>query len=233
MAKTGSRLARVVDALRKYYDPPPPPEVTDPWEMILFESIAYLATDERRSAAWKELRKRIGVGPAEILAAPAAALLPMTRAGILAADRVERVKDAAGIVVREFGGDLGRALDGSPDSSAAARRALRKFPGIGEPGAEKILLFSRREKILALESNGLRVLLRLGYGREEKSYAASYRSVREAAGSETKADVDWLIAAHQLLRRHGQELCKRSRPVCDRCPLTRECAYFRSAAVGA
>jgi endonuclease-3 len=198
--------------------------------MVLFESIAYLATDPKRSAAWRELKKRIGAAPEQILAAPASALLPMARAGILAADRVERVKDAAGIVVRDFGGDLAGALDASP---SGARKALRRFPGIGEPGAEKILLFSRRARILALESNGLRVLLRLGYGREEKSYAASYRAVGEAAGAELRTDFTWLIAAHQLLRRHGQELCKRSHPLCARCPLTRECAYFRSASLGA
>jgi endonuclease-3 len=231
MAKTGSRLACVVDALRKYYGPPPPPEVTDPWEMILFESIAYLVTDERRSVAWKQFRKRIGVRPERILAASPSALLPMSRAGILAEDRIDRLKEAAAIAVKEFDGDLDAAV--AKASPASARRALRKFPGIGEPGAEKILLFSRREKVLALESNGLRVLLRLGYGREEKSYAASYRSVREATGTEPKTNLTWLIATHQLLRHHGQELCKRSRPQCDRCPLTRECAYFRSAALGA
>jgi endonuclease-3 len=232
MPENRSRLARIVAALRRLYGPPDPPEVTDPWEMVLYESIAYLATDERRRAAWMELKARIGVRPEQLLAARASALLPIARAGILAADRVERVKDAAGIVVRDFGGDLAAALD---DSRAAnrTRRALRKFPGIGEPGAEKILLFSRREKVLALESNGLRVLLRLGYGREEKSYAASYRSVREATRPEIRSDFTWLIAAHQLLRRHGRELCRRARPLCDRCPLTRECAYFRSNALGA
>jgi endonuclease III len=230
MAERRSRLARIVAALRRLYGPPDPPEVTDPWEMVLFENVAYLASDERRREAWRELGKRIGVRPEQILAAKAATLLAVARAGILAADRVDRMKDAAGIVVRDFGGDLAGALDGSP---AQARRALGKLPGIGEPGAEKILLFSRRERVLALESNGLRVLLRLGYGREEKSYAVSYRSAREAARPEVRADFTWLIAAHQLLRRHGQELCRRSRPLCDRCPLARECAYFRSLALGA
>jgi endonuclease III len=231
MAKGASRLERIAAALRKLYGPPPPPPVTDPWEMILFETIAYLAADAKRLAAWKRFRRTIGSAPGRILAAPASTILPLARAGILAEDRVERLKDAAAIAEKDFGGDVDGAL--ASGSTADARRALRKFPGIGEPGAEKILLFSRREKALALESNGLRVLLRLGYGREEKSYAASYASVREATGREWRSDFDWLIAAHQLLRRHGQELCKRSRPLCDRCPLTRECVYFGSNSLGA
>jgi endonuclease-3 len=65
--------------------------------------------------------------------------------------------------VEEFGGDLGAALRAAPGK---ARRALRSFPGIGEPGAEKILLFSGRQARLAPESNGLRVLVRLGLVRD-------------------------------------------------------------------
>ncbi len=136
MAKTGSRLARVVDALRKYYGAPPPPEVTDPWEMILFESIAYLASDERRSAAWKQFRKSIGVAPERILAASPSALLPMTRAGILAEDRVDRLKEAAAIAAKAFDGDLDAAVgEGVPrrraqgacvSSRASASRARRR-----------------------------------------------------------------------------------------------------------
>jgi hypothetical protein len=52
---------------------------------------------------------------------------------------------------------------------------------VGEPGAEKILLFAGRQALLAPESNGLRVLVRLGLVREEKSYAKTYAASREAA----------------------------------------------------
>jgi endonuclease III len=34
-----------------------------------------------------------------------------------------------------------------------------------------------------------------------------------------------LIQAHLLLRRHGQELCRRSEPTCDNCPLAADCEY--------
>jgi len=216
---------RLVATLRRHYGSPPPPPVTDPWEQVLFENVAYLTSDAKRLAAWKRFRASVGTRPERILAAPVSAILPIVGAGILPADRVEKIKEAAAIA-RDLGGDLTRSLDSaSPD---AARRMLRRFPGIGYPGAEKILLVSRREKVLALDSNGLRVLLRLGFGREGRGYAATHRSVQDAARLEERPDFRWLIAAHQLLRLHGQELCKRSRPLCDRCPLTRHCLYFSS-----
>lgn len=217
-------LQRFIDALEAFYGRPAKPAVTDPLEMILWENVAYLADDERRAAAWETFRKRVGTRPEEILAAPRSELIAVARAGILAADRVEKIREIAAIALHEPGGDLNGALDRAP---RAAKKILKKFPSIGDPGAEKILLFSRRQPVLALDSNGLRVLLRLGYGKEEKSYSTSYRSAQEATRPEWNKDYDWLIRAHQILRRHGQELCKHNHPLCEPCPLKKSCAYFR------
>jgi endonuclease-3 len=165
--------------------------------MILWENIAYLADDAKRAKAWAALRQRVGTTPEEVLAAPRGKLLAIARAGILAADRVEKMREIARMAIEEFGGRLERALDGTV---AEAKKALKKFPSIGDPGAEKILLFSRRDPVLALDSNGLRVLLRIGYGEQDKSYARSYASVREASRPEWKGGFDWLIAAHRVAR---------------------------------
>ena len=227
MPVRAKNLPGIVAELEKLYGPAAPPEVTDPFALILRENVAYLASDAKRAAAWDALRKRVGTTPKAILAAPRMELTAIARAGILAADRVEKIREAARIALEEFGGNLSRALDRTP---AKAAKALERFPSIGGPGAEKILLFSRREKVLALDSNGLRVLLRLGYGREDKNYAASYRSVREATRSEWKNDFDWLVAAHQLLRRHGKTLCKAARPRCEACPVRKDCAHASRAA---
>ena len=113
---------------------------------------------------------------------------------------------------------------------ADAKKDLRKFPAIGEPAAEKILLFNRRYPILALESNGLRVLVRLGYAPEHRNYATMYKGVQRALAPQLPNSCEALIRAHQLLRQHGQELCKRTSPVCGKCPLRAECAWFRDVA---
>src|SRR3989442_1324186 len=89
-----------------------------------------------------------------------------------------------------------------------------KPPRIRDPGAEKILLFSRTHPFLALESNGLRVLVRLGYGEESKNYSTTYRSAQRAAAAEVEENIPARVRAHQLLRIHGQELCTRSAPKC-------------------
>jgi endonuclease-3 len=218
-------LPAVLDTLEALYGPPPPPATTDPFPMILFENVAYVADDECRAEAWRRLEETVGVTPQEILAASRKRLLAAAKAGMFPEKRAERLREIAAMAIEEHGGDLGDALDRRP---ADAMRILKRFPSIGDPGAERILLFSGRRPVLALDSNGLRVLLRLGYGREEKSYAASYRSAQTAAAPECSRDIDGLIRGHQLLRRHGQVLCRRTRPRCDACPVRRRCAYGRS-----
>ncbi len=216
---------RVIEALRKFYGRPKPPAITDPFELILWENVAYLANDARRDEAFRMLEEKVGLSPEKILAAPHATLHEIARRGIVPANTVEKLREIAAIALEEFGGDLSGALRRPPKE---AMKALKKFPSIGGPGAEKVLLFSRALPVLALDSNGLRVLRRVGYGKEDKNYAKSYRSAQEAVDSQLKRDCDWLIEAHQLLRRHGQELCKRSHPLCEACPLRETCLYYRS-----
>jgi endonuclease III len=221
-----SDLPRVLDALEKLYGRPEPPPTADPLELVLWENVAYLAEDDRRAAAFRALRKRVGTRPEQILAAPGAVLQEIAGAGILAGKQVEKMRRTAVIALEQFGGDVGAAAKRPfPD----ARKALMKFPSIGAPGAEKILLLSRHHPVLGLDSNGLRVLIRLGYGEEKKSYDATYRSAQEAAAKQLKPECRALIRAHVLLRHHGRELCRRRRPRCEACPAAEVCAYHRSA----
>jgi len=73
------------------------------------------------------------------------------------------------------------------------------------------------------------VPLRLGFGEEGKHYAASYRSAQEAIQAQLPEDCGALLRAYLLLKQHGKELCKRSRPRCDDCPVSSDCLYFNKA----
>src|SRR5947207_9223938 len=205
-------LAKIVARFAKFYGQPQPPITIDPFELILWENVAYLVSDERRAQAFELLRQSVGCKPHEILAAPNDALLKVARlSGVQPERRAARLRELALIVMDEFGGDLSSALK---LPLPKAKKALQKFPSIGEPSAEKILLFTRSYPVLGLESNGLRVLLRLGFGEEKKNYTATYRSVQKAINVHLKEDYDWLIGAHTLLRQHGKELCKTNAPLC-------------------
>jgi endonuclease III len=216
-------LPQVIERLGAFYGEPDPPNVNDPWEMIVWENVAYLVDDERRQEAMEALRHGIGMSPEQILAAtPAQLLKNASIRGMVPEQSVDKLRRSAAIALDEFSGDLRPILK---HPLVQAKKALKRFPAIGDPGAEKILLFCRAFPILALESNGLRVLVRLGYGEEKANYSTTYRLVQEAIASEVVKEYSWLIKAHQLLRRHGQELCRRSKPRCEECPLMKECLW--------
>lgn len=222
-------LIESITRLVAFYGEPEPPPTRDPFELVLWENVAYLTDDRRRRAAFEALRARVGLTPQAILAASPQQLSAIAGAGILPELQATKLHAAAQIALSEFGGDL-RATARLP--LAQAKRAFQRFPALGEPGAEKVLLFSGNHPVLALEFNGLRALLRLGFGQEQKNYSASYRSVQAAVAPELPADCDWLIRAHQLLRQHGQTLCRRSQPRCGACPLAEGCAYWTAQAGG-
>ena len=220
-----SRLAKLVGQLRSKYGPPKPPPAKDAFELVAWEKVAYLAPDERRAAAFSLLRQRIGLTPKKVLAAPRAEVIDvLATGGIGAPERANNLIKAAEMVVGDFDGSLDEVCR---RPLADAKKQLMRIYGIGEPGAEKILLFTRSHPVLGLDSNGLRVLTRLGYGAEAKTYSATYRSATSAALPELGANVESLIDANLLLRTHGQTVCKTSNPHCGACVIRESCPSAR------
>jgi endonuclease III len=219
-------LPEALDHLADLYGEPVIPAPRPVFELVLRENVAYLVDDETRSRSLELLRAEVGLTPDAILFASDASLTSATGHGILAEHQADKLRAIARITRDTFGGDL-ETLKEQP--LPQARRALRKFPSIGEPGAEKILLFAHAYPVLGLDSNGVRVLTRLGLVVEARGYSATYRGVQRLGAEFASHGVEWLIRAHLLLRQHGQELCKRTRPMCDRCPLNLACAFYHAA----
>lgn len=226
MPKTGEHatLRKALKLLEEHYGPQARPPTADPFELILWENVAYLASPARRRQAFDDLKRDVGTTPADILKARRPALERVTARGILKSTFADKLRLCATIALNEFGSDLGAVVRMPLDT---AKRALRIFPGIGEPGAEKILLFSGQQALLAPDSNGLRVLVRLGLVREETSYSRTYAGSRNVA-RDLPAEPEAVQQAHLLLQHHGQTLCKRSAPRCNECPLASTCAYARA-----
>ena len=216
--RKSSRLARLIRRLRTHYGRPAAPPFSDPYRLLLWEQVAYLGCDGDRRAAFRLLETSVGTDSTAILAASDAAVRAVTRRGgaIAFVERAERLRAVANRVFSAWNGDLNQVL---ALSFVAARKELTKYPSIGEAGAERILLLSRAHPVLALESNSLRVLQRLGYSGEGKRWAASYREAQGAAEKELARTVGARRAAYLLLKQHGETLCRRSAPRCSECPL--------------
>jgi endonuclease III len=185
--------------------------VTEPFAMVLLENASYLVDDARRLEVLTRLREATGLDPATIARRSATQIAHVIAAGGMKPEmRAQKVLESARLAI-EAGDDL---LD---------KNTLMRFPSVGEPYADKILLFNGMTTSFAPDSNALRVVTRLGFVEEKKSYSAWYRAAVEALPFSRAADAQ---RAHLLFRRHGQEICKRAAPRCERCPLRDECEWY-------
>ena len=168
-----AELKQIIARLKRTYGRPKLPPARGPFELVMWENACYLLPDDRRATVFEGLRKQIGLNAKAILKADPDSLLALaTMGGMRPKVRVFRWQEIARITLSQFDGDLAQILK---LPYAQAKKALKQFPNIGDPGAEKILMFCGASPGLPLEWNGLRVLTRIGYGRWQKSYGAAYR----------------------------------------------------------
>jgi endonuclease-3 len=214
---------KLISALKRRYGEPGLPPARGPFELVLWENACYLLSDERRAAVFEGLRERVGLNAQAIWSADRDMLLTLAKMGGMRPEtRVFRWLEIARITIEQFGGDLDRVLQ---QPYAQAKKALQQFPNIGQPGAEKILLFCGAGDGLPLEWNGSRVLTRVGFGRAEKNYGAMYKSIQAALRGQLPRDAASLARAHLLLREHGKTFCRNNGPQCGDCPAAALCAF--------
>ena len=238
------KLAQILEILEKTYGRQELAGPSDPYGLIVFLNCGYPASDGACAKGFAALQRAVGTEPKKLLAASKAKLAKLLRpSAIVPAVCAARLKDIAGRVKKELGGDLTSALNkrmqeakGAPGSRARAdhlkpaKKLLQEFPTIGEPSAEKILLFSGLAPVAAVPSAFVEVPIRLFVGESGKNYAADYRTARGILDMELPQTFAARQRAYLLLKKHGQEICKRSKPKCERCPLTAHCAYLQAKA---
>jgi endonuclease-3 len=239
MTPVKPNLLEVLDILENLYGPQRLAGPTDPYEMIVYVNSGYPAADLPCSRGFEALKREVGLKSESILEAPKAKLAKLMRlGGIVPELRAEKLKEIARMVKDQFGKDLLAALKKwmleekklPGKGIRGAKSALQRFPVIGEPGAEKILLFAKLAPVAAVPSASVGVPVRLWKGEPGKNYAADYRAAREILSAGLDETFEARQRAYLLLKRHGQEICKRTAPKCGICPLTRQCSYFQAKA---
>src|SRR5262249_30119228 len=146
--------------------------------------------DATRDDVYRSLASRVGTSPEALLGAPYERLVGAIReGGMRPPERANKLLECARLA-QEVG--LAALRELVAEGGAAARTALKKFPGIGEPGADRLLLAAGRAITLAPDSNALRVLVRLGFAKEEKDYGKTYRAAAEAVAPSLPDDPPWL-----------------------------------------
>jgi endonuclease III len=230
MPKAAPSVPEILDQLESHYGSQEPSWPTDPYQFLVWWHCGYPASDAACEKGWQSLTHQIGTDPQKLLAASPAKLAAALRPGGMVPElRAMRLKEIAARVKDQFAGDLRTALIGP---IAQLRKTLKSFPNIADPGADRILLFGGIKPVAAVPSNCPHVLVRILHGRERENYAVTYREAQEAIEAEVPQSFDARTRAYLLLKRHGQELCKRTKPKCPQCLVRSRCAFFAGSLRG-
>lgn len=240
LSKSNITVPKLLDLLEKHYGLQRAEWPDDPYLFIVWWHCGYPASDDRCAKGWTALTRDVGTDPERLLATPipklSAALKP---GGMVPELRAMRMKQIATRVLNECGGDLRASLISGTSPSFArtrsnnwttdtlqnARKLLKKFPNIADPGADRILLFAGIAPIAAVPSNCPHVLVRILHGQERENYGVTYKEAQQEIAAGIASKIDARTRAYLLLKRHGQEICK-TKPKCDICPVAKGCAYF-------
>jgi endonuclease-3 len=224
MAHLRLSVSEVLDQLEAHHGVQEPVWPVDPYESLIWWHCGYPASDERCTRGWDALKKTIGSEPEQILRATQGKLVLALKAGGMVPEvRAMRMQQIAERVMKEFGGDLRSGLKGDVSE---VRKRLKRFPGIADPGADRILLFGKVKPIAAVPSNCPQVLVRIQLGLERENYGVTYGEAESLIKAEVAEKFAPRQRAYLLLKEHGQSICKRIKPKCNECPISAHCAYF-------
>ena len=213
------RLENLLDALQRFYGTLPPPP-RDPFTLFVWEVLSVHSTPRKRDAALGALKRSRALTPDAMWRAPQKKLEESVK---LAGPYTEQRLDAL-----RTGVELFRRTPKLPEiirgPIAAARRALKPFPQLGETGAHRMLLFAADHAILPVDARVNRVGRRLGYGEAASDFRKQSRLVQNAMTRELRAgSADAFRRAYLYLSHHGSATCTEAEPHCQVCPLLSDC----------
>ena len=224
MVKAAVSILGILRQLESLYGTLEPCWPTEPYYFLVWWHCGYPASDAACAKGWESVNREVGVEPRELLAAgPTRLARALKPGGMVPELRAMRLLEIAARIQDEYAGDLRAGLIGP---LAKVRQALKRFPNIADPGADRILLFGGIAPVAAVPSNCPHVLVRVQRGQERENYGVTYREAQQAIETEIPANFDARTRAYLLLKRHGQNLCKLRNPKCDQCPVTSSCAFF-------
>ena len=213
-------LASLVDRLHDFYGPlPPPPH--DPFTLFVWDVMGVHSTPQKRDAGMLALKRIRALTPDAMWRAPQKKLEgSVALAGPYVEQRLKALRTGVDIFRRSP--DLPRTIRGP---IAAARRALKRLPQMGEGGAYRMLLFAADHAVMPVDARVSRVARRLGFGAEHKDFTKTARSIREALARQLPQDVDVYRRVFVYLNHHGAATCTEADPHCQICPLLKDCSY--------
>ena len=125
--------------------------------------------------------------------------------------RARNLKKAARLIIDDFDGKIPKDYD-----------KLKSLPGVGDYTANAIMAIAFNQPFIPLDGNIERVLKRYLYLKKNKEIQKDNLSKKKSVLGISSRSSDYAQALMEL----GALICKPSNPMCDRCPISKNCKSF-------
>ncbi len=189
------------------------------FEVLVSTILSQSTTVANERRGLEDLRSALGQITADSVAeAPVAVIARAIWHAGLARQKAPRIRMCAREVRDRWGGDLDAVLR---LPTAQARAALIAMPGVGPKTADVVLAMAANHPTFPVDTHVARIARRWNLTRRR-----TYEATREALEAWTPPAKR--KAWHLAIIAHGRELCKARTPLCDACPVRRDCDWFRA-----
>ena len=203
-----ARIIRIFNLFAKA-NPHPETELVapNPYCLLVAIVLSAQATDVSVNKATATLFAKVKT-PAQMLKLGEAGLKKHIRTIGLFNTKAKNVIALSARLVEEYGGEV-----------PTTREALMTLPGVGRKTANVWLNCVLAEATIAVDTHVFRVANRLGlcHTRTPEATEAALMQV---------IPKKYLRHAHHWLILHGRYICKARKPLCERCPVAKDCEYF-------
>jgi endonuclease-3 related protein len=126
--------------------------------------------------------------------------------------KAKRLKNLLNHIHKNYGGDLNRFFN---LSTSRLREELLGISGIGNETADDIVLYAANKPTFVVDTYTYRIMLRHQLISQDDDYLA----IKELFEDNLPPEVALFNEYHALLVAVGKNYCKKSAPLCEKCPL--------------
>lgn len=178
-----------------------------------------------QAVSWKNVEKAIvnlkqaGVLDFEVLAnLEDARLAELIRPALYHRQKAKKLKLLTSFIIEQFGGNLDLMFKQPAD---ILRPQLLAVWGIGPETADSILLYAGNQLVFVVDAYTKRIFARLGLVDED----ISYYQLQNFIQGQVIPQVEIYNEFHALLVALGARICKKTAPLCEKCPISNFCKY--------
>jgi len=186
----------------------------DPFKTLIVTIISQNTAGKNTAKAFENLSNQFQITPEALANAGKTKIEEYLKVAGLYRNKAKTIKQVSKIIMKNFQGDLTRALSMPFEE---ARKALMQLPGVGPKTADVVLLFCANKPTIPVDTHVNRVSKRLGLAPKNGDYEAIRKSLQKLY------DPKDYLSIHVLLISLGRTHCKARNPLCNQCPVNMLC----------